>query len=269
MKTIGNDVYLQRGENWSLDFDIKNEKGDPYMLLNVWRNPYLAITVTAARYEQKDDFRRTYWLDLDNRWVENLYGDLELAPIKRFISTEALALRLFSVTEAIAIYGIENGGRIVLDENSDFDVKNYLFFVDEKQDGHRIYKYIKSYTLDKEGSVIDEEWEEYSLRIIKQFTTKDWTEQGYLFDMKVLAGESVEEYVADILDDQGTTHMDLPWSDVDTEMYIELINDTEIRERVREVFDSGMPLMPDYDTKLLVLEPTNMYVSANIQGGIK
>lgn len=269
MRRIGNDIYLQRGENWSLDFDIKNKRGDPYMLLNIWKNPYLAITITAARYGQEGDFRRTYWLDLTQRWVEDQYGDVRLVPVKRFISTEALPIKVFSVGEVIAIYGTDRGGRIVLDESSDFDVTNYLFFVDAKENDERIYKYVKSYTLDEDGYVVDEEWEEYSFRIIKQFVTKDWVEQSYLFDMKVLAGESIEEYVADTLDDQGTTHADFPWSDADTEMYIELIDDTEIRNRVREVFESGMPLMPDYDTKLLVLEPTNMYISANIQGGVK
>lgn len=92
MKKIGNEIYVQRGENWSLDFNITNKKGDPYMLLKEWNNPYLAITVTAARYEQEGDFRQTYWLDLNNRWVEKNDGTTVLEPIKKFMSTEALPL---------------------------------------------------------------------------------------------------------------------------------------------------------------------------------
>ena len=263
MKVLGNDIYLQRGETWSLDFDITNEKGDPYMLLNTWRNPYLAITVTAARYEQKGDFRRTYWLDLNKREVERSNGYTEPEPVKRFISTEALPLVQFSVTEAIAIYGVEKGGKIVLDSMSDFDVTNYLFMVDGDENDTRIYKYVKSYKLNGYGDVIDEEWEEYSFRIIKQFSTKDWIEQGYLYDMKVLAGESIEERIYSILDEQNTLYVD------DLGDCIDLIEDEVTREELRELYDSGMPLMPDYDTKLLVLEPTNIYVSANIQGGVR
>ena len=52
MKILGDDVYIQRGENWSLDFDVTNEAVEPYMILKEWQNPYLVITVAAARYSQ-------------------------------------------------------------------------------------------------------------------------------------------------------------------------------------------------------------------------
>ena len=270
MKVIGNDVYIQRGETWTLDMAVTNERGDPYMIFSQWENPYVAITVAAARYEQRGDFRRTYWLDLSQRWVEQADGSVVLEPVKRFISTEALVLpRLFSVNEAVGLYGVDAGGKIVLDETSDFDVTNYLFFTDPNKDDNRIYKYVKSYTLDADGKITDEEWEEYDFRLIKQFTTKDWMEQGYLFDIKILAGESLEEHIARMLSEAGIEVADLPWDDAQTQEYINLVVDDVVRAELQEIFDSSMPLMPDYDTKTLILQPTNLYVSANIQGGVK
>ena len=393
MKILGDDVYIQRGENWSLDFDITNEAGEPFMMLKEWQNPYLVITVTAARYSQEGDYRHSWWLDLTQRYVEDIDGNLELEPVKRFTGTEALFLDAddFSITEVMAAYGPEADppGRIVTDENSDFDVTNFLFYIDPNKDGNRIYKYCKSYTLvpdtfvnckipvtinenaatgegivtagfyitasasaghvyfyndahptgaqvvdcgnytiyndsglyvlvtrrdsgvvDTYGSGIlyvdsnyrlqfstlasqspsmtinlqinpalytnniEEEhiendvWEEYSLRVIKAFDTKEWVEQGYLYDIKVLAGELVEESVHDYLINEGKDVPDLPWSDEELQEQIERIDNAEMRVYYQDIYDTGMPLMPTYDTKLLVLMPTNLYVSANIQKGI-
>lgn len=395
MKILGDDVYIQRGENWSLDFDITNEAGEPYMMLKEWQNPYLVITVTAARYSQEGDYRHSWWLDLTQRYVEDAEGNLVLEPVKRFTGTEALYLDAddFSITEVLSIYGPEakpTPGRIVTDPKSDFDVTNFLFYIDPNKDGNRIYKYCKSYTIvpetfvsckipvtvnpnaatgegivtagfyitaqassasvyyyndayptgaqvincgtytinsdadenyiletrrsppfnDRYGSgelfvdseyrlqlstfaaespsitinlqinpalytnnieeehTDNEDWEEYSLRVVKTFDTKEWVEQGYLYDIKVLAGELVEESVHDYLINEGKKVPDLPWSDEELQEQIERIDDVEMRAYYQEIYDTGMPLMPTYDTKLLVLMPTNLYVSANIQKGI-
>ena len=55
MKILGNDVHIQKGEIWSLDFDVTNSKGDPYMIFKGLRNPYMVITVALSRYEQSDN----------------------------------------------------------------------------------------------------------------------------------------------------------------------------------------------------------------------
>lgn len=385
MKILGNDVYIQRGETWSLDFDVTNAKGDPFMLFKGWQNPYLAITVTAARYAQKGDFRRTWWLDLKKRYVEQADGSFSQMPMKMFIGTEALPIESFSIADVIATYGQSNGGRIVLDKDSDFDVTNYLFFTDPNSDGNKVYKYVSDYTVGptyrlmfqewsddatyKSGDLVlymstiycvtatttagekpvsddgtpnphfiamnvdifftvdapykrsntysagdvviynndiyvvnkrtrntptadadwiklnpmsyaqvesnivsGETWEEYNFRVVKQFDTKEWTEQRFLFDIKVLAGQSVAENVYAVLEQEGDDMSDAgdvnEWSDQQMQSYINRISDKATREELQAIYDSGMPLMPSYDTKALILEPTNLYVSSNIQGGL-
>ena len=89
-----------------------------------------------------------------------------------------------------------------------------------------------------------------------------------MYDIKVLSGELVEESVRDYLINEGKEVSDLPWSDEELQAQIERIDNTEMRAYYQEIFDTGAPLMPTYDTKLLVLKPTNLYVSANIQKGI-
>lgn len=390
MKILGDDVYIQRGENWSLDFEVTTEDGTPYTILKEWKNPFLAISVTAARYSQEGDYRHTWWLDLSQRYVEQNDGTLEIEPLKKFISTEALYLEGddFSISEILAAYGTDAGGRIVANPDDDFDLTNFLFYIDPNRDGNRIYKYCKSYesvykdtsydlklnfifdsadnighwgdgpclVRDGPGSLTgtlyycqssskvyncgmydafrgkdanyvhitsrtakptlavntgniyinsddnlilqrgdstgisekllndahdvtcikypagtyfeNDTWEEYSLRIVKTFDTKEWVEQGYLYDIKVLCGELVEDSLSDYLASEGKVVPELPWSNEQEQEQIERIENTEMRTYYQEIFDSGMPLMPDYDTKLLVLMPTRLYVSANIQKGV-
>lgn len=272
MKVLGDDIYIQRGENWSLDLEITNGKGEPYMLFREWRNPFLVITVTAARYEQRDDFRQSWWLDMNNRWVEQPNGTFSVVPMKRFIETTALYVMYHTIYQALLDYGVgTSSGRITADgdKTKPFDVTNFLFYTEPNADGKRIYKYCKDYTVDSSGAITSQTWEEYSFRIIKQFDTKTWTEQNYLFDMKILAGETVEEYTYNILVQQYEEDIpDLPWADEVTIVQMKRITNKELRQKVQMVFESGQPLMPDYDTKTLVLNPTKLTVSANIQGGL-
>lgn len=267
MRMVGNDVYIQRGEDWTLDFSVVTKKGQPFTVLRVWDNPYLAITVAAALYEQPGDYRETYWLDLTNRWVENEDGSMSLSAIKKFTSGDALYISNFAVNEALAQYG----DRITMD-GGDFDVSNYLFYSDPNSDGNYVYKYV-NYTADRDGVIVNEEWIDYEFRVIKQFSTKNWMEQGYLFDVKLLAGESIYEFIARELYTQNTDYDEFDatggWNDEKTQEYINLIVDETARTNAQYTFDEGMPLMPDYDTKMLILDPTRLYVSVNIQGGVR
>lgn len=242
MKTLGNDIYIRRGETWSLDFEVVNSKGEPYMLFSEWKNPFLVITVASARYDQKGDFRRTWWLDLDNSWKQNADGTMSIVPIKRFAETNAVYTRLFDVGQILADYE----GQITLD-----NIENYLFF------NGTDYKYLNG-----------EIWETYNFRIIKQFNTKDWIEQNYLYDIRILAGERVDEHIHGVLTQQGATDIPaLPWADEVTVVQLARITDETIRQELTELFESGCPLMPDYDVDNVILLPTKLVVSSNIQRG--
>lgn len=264
MKMIGNEVYIQRGETWSLDFDVTNDKGHPLQLLKSWQNPYLVITISAALYEQSGDYRESYWLDLNQRWVEKSDGLVELETTKKFITTEALYVNEFTVEDILKKYGVNKGGKIVCDITSDFDVTNFLFFTDPNADGEYVYKYITRYT----GDGTDAEWETYSFRVIKSFDTKSLMEQGYFFDAKILTGESLEELIKNTLTVEGKKYKTDSWSDNDTQRYIDMITDEKIKIEAQYLFDEGIPIRSNYDTKSIIIEPTRLYVSVNIQGGV-
>lgn len=270
MKRVGNDFYIQRGENWTLDFEVANAAGDPLMLLKSWRNPYLVITVTSSLYTQEGALRENYWLELDKSWIEQDDGTQELLPVKRFISTEALPLPYNEddVASAIKYYGIYADGRMVLDKNSQFDVTNYLF-VCRDVDGNPIYKYVRDYTVE-DGVVIDEQWELYNFRFVKQFCTEDWVEQDYTMDMKLLAGESLIEYVRRVLTEE-MNYKGLPeddnWTKVQTQRFIDMIQDNTKRASAKYVFNNNMPLMPSYEAKVVIQDNMHIFVSADTLGG--
>lgn len=281
MKMIGNEVYIQRGEIWSLDFEVIDKKGHPLAILKNWKNPYIVITVSASLYEQKGDHRESYWLDLATHYVEHEDGNIVSEKLKRFTYAEALPIastiqsngEIFSINEVLATYGVEKGGKIVLDSTSDFDVTNFLFFVDPLNNGEYVYKYVNHYDIDADGvneGANDEEWKEYNFRIIKRFTTRDWIEQRYFYDIKIVAGESVQEGITRILKEQGITSVKATdWTQDEWIEYINMISDDVVREEMMQLYEDGVPLMPGFDTHSILLEPTPIYVSVNLQGGVE
>lgn len=271
MKTIGNDVYIQRGEDFTLDLGITNRRGEPYMLSRAWRNPYLAVTITAARYEQRGDLRETYWLDLSSRLIELRDGSVIEEPIKRFTDTIAYPLSVFSIVDVISIYGQGAGGKMVLDKSSDNDVMNFLFFtVDE--DGTRVFKYLAGYTLTGDAGELtdyEEVWKEYSFNIVKSFDTSNWVEQKYLYDAKILAGDTIDERIAAVLNQEDKSVPAQPWTDEQRLSLVESLDSVEEKENILYAIEEGTPLVQDYDTKVIILDPSNLFVSTNIQGGLR
>jgi hypothetical protein len=262
MKSLGNEIFVQKGETWSLDFEIITDKGDPFMLFKGWRNPYLVMTITAARYEQKGNFRQSWWLDIDKAFVEKADGSMELAPMKRFVYPKPLYTDNFNIETILTIYDNFTADG---DKTNPSDITNYLFYQDNL--GEKLYKYVKDYTFDAENNIIAE-WEEYNFRIIKQFSTENWIEQNYLFDIRILAGESLEEHVYNyLLSNNITVNMAETQEELQTQ--INQITDTNKKKEMQKLFDEGWPLFPKFDTNLILLNPTKLNVSANIMGGIK
>lgn len=272
MKMLGDDVYIQRGEIWSLDFSLEDTKGRPIMLPKAWNNPYLVITVTAALYKQKGDYRQSYWIDLSS--------------LPRFVATEPLFLPgvvnneniqdgFFTIQDVMSTYGDDgdndDDGKFITndgDTTKESDVTNYLFCADVNDDGNYSYKYVVSYEL--EGEEKHEDWQKYDFRIVKQFTTRDWTEQRYLYDAKIVSGQTVEEYIKYVLtQEKYDIDVSKSWTDEDIRNAIEAIADKDKKEYVQKVYNSGAPLMPEYETYVSILSPRNIYVSVDLQGGIE
>ena len=234
------------------------------MLFKHWRNPYLIITVSSARYSQKGVLRENYWLDLANAYIENNQGQAPLEAIKKFTVTEPLPVSVFNIDKVLEEY--EN---IVLDTDSNNDITNYLFVSVEGVD--KVYKYVKDYTVDTNGVVTNQTWEEYTFRIVKQFSAENWTEQEYLLDLKIVAGTTLQEFVTEVLtQEKNFTEeiiTDRVWTEEELLAYIEMIVDKGAREFAYATVADETPLIKPYDTRLVLNEGIKVYVSSNLQEG--
>lgn len=254
MRYVGRDIYIQRGETFTLDFEVANSKGDPLMLFKKWPNPYLVITVSNSLYDQEGDTRKVYWLDLSKTYIEDENNQWSEKPFKSFIETEPLYIPRFNIPDVLEVYG----SKIVTDGTKDNDICNYLFV--KEQDGVKKYKYVKSYT-GTVDAITDEQWEEYAFRILKCFDTNDWTEQMYICDIKIVCGESLTDYVKTCLE-----HENKEFSGVISQNEIDKIEDIEAKAMAQKVFESNAPLMPTHRTVCLI-DTLKMIVGANAQGG--
>lgn len=64
MIIYNNEITVHRGESFTLERAIVNQDGSPYIVSKFEENPYLAITVAAARYDQTGRYNKTWWLSL-------------------------------------------------------------------------------------------------------------------------------------------------------------------------------------------------------------
>ena len=254
MKILGDTIFIQKGETWSLDFQLENANGKPFCIPNIWRNPYLLIRVSNSLYEQSGAVQYNYWLDLSD--------------VKRFTGSDALYVppyqsdkdKPFAISEVMSKYNKS----IVLDKTKDNDITNYLFCTDPDNDGKLVYKYVEDYTLDSNGDVTEEYWTEYNCRFVKYFNTRNWTEHYYYYDAIFVSGVSVLEHLNSILIRDGLSEL---ISDTNTEIIREAIaslKNEEERKYIGEIFESGVPLMPEYDSKVVVWSPKNIIVDVDL-----
>ena len=256
MKTIGNSLYIQRGEDLTLSCEVMNKRGEPFMISRAWQNPYLVFTVASARYAQTNDVRDTYWLDLSRCYEQQLDGSAIEKPLKKFTDTIAYPLSVFSVNDAISIYGVNNGGKMEVNPDSENDVHNFLFYTVDS-DGTKTFRYLQ----DGDGDV----WIRYAFRFAKTFRTVNWPAQKYLYDAKILAGETPEECIERHLTADGLPPK--PWDSETLKTLIDRMPQGEEKSQAMSMIESGAPLMPNYDVKAIILEPQNLFVETNIQGG--
>lgn len=277
MKMLGDNIFIQRGETFTLDFELKDAEGRPFCIPLKWKHPYLVITISSSLYDQKGNYKESVWIDLNDKEE----------PFKRFTSTQALYVRPylsdkskpFAISEILSTYG-----NLIRFDDSEYDIKNFLFCTDPEGDGKLVYKYVTGYTLDDkngdgiidadEVDIADENWTTYDCRFtIDSFDTREWVEQKYLYDANLVSGTTVREYLKSVYEQENLgskidIDVDLK-TDENVRYYIDKIKDNKQREYIRNVFELNRPLMPDYEAKTCVWLPKKIFVSVNLEGEVE
>lgn len=176
MQVFNNTLKVSRNESFTLDYELRNPDGSPYIISSQLAHPYMLITVANSRYSQNNRYVLNTWLDFKN----------EL----RFDSTNAI-----SYADARATT-VDAWGEYPYDEYGK-DTTVYasigVFYLDVN--GKREYKYWKftNESEDRSANDVAGAWMEYiAPRIIVPYsseTTATWNEQEYLYSIALVSGE--------------------------------------------------------------------------------
>lgn len=227
MYTVGLKIYITRGESFTIDFSVKDKTGRPYIVLNKIQNPYLKITVASDKYNASNNYVKTWWLDLTNGYNEN---------------GENILLPKFSSVDVKEVNSISEVG------NADTDTEHYLYRVigDDK------YYYL------------DDIVKEYNFRILKTFLsgiTSEWIEKQYTYDIKLVGGQTVVDYIQGIVRANNLIPDDTPIQSNLQELLNLFVGHEELLEGVHL---DGRPLQ-SIDINQDILQPTEIYVASDTE----
>lgn len=237
MRLKGTDLTVYTGEQFTLDFIVRNEDGTPYVIPSQYTDPYILLTVTSSNYQQVGRYRREMWLSCKNypKFFDTSIGELASETLIDGIPV-ATAYRLYKI-------GTEYKYIVLTWNEKDVITK----FIDAKTCEH--------YYIDngKEILITDEKGEQIEptigkngwgykfvpyegFRIIVAFTsviTSKWVAQSYKYNMLLVTNRG------DYCDTTG----DVPYEDYNIESV--LIDNSKI---------SVLSAFTDTTEKVLVLE---------------
>lgn len=259
MKTLNNEIFVQRGETFSIDRLIENKDTSPFVISSEIGNPYFLLTVSNARYEQEQRYVYRKWVNLDDFLKFKQSQIVELKTLKSDATGSYVMYRSFtdskfnslqSYTDPVSgvtynnlvAYGYVNGELIL------FEVGDAVF-----TDGTS-YKYWDS---NKEGNG----WTDYTCRFAVMFSTKitkDWVEQNYLYSINLVGGTSTIEYLRDECDRNELIYT----NEMDASDLANLLKDNNVEVTV----NINKPLV-DIDFNIPLLKPTKLTVSSDLNGG--
>lgn len=180
MNTLGNDVYVTRGESWTYDATIVNNDGSPYIVSNQYPNPYYLFKLSSDIYK------------INNRYYDEIWCPINAGDT--FYCSEPLQLTEFSNPFNLALLG-----DVIKQEISDkgLTADNYAVYYVVDTDGNRIYKkWISADKPNEETGNIPGRWEDYSCNFRLAFMSRDtvnWTAQTYIYKLDVVSGEKINE----------------------------------------------------------------------------
>lgn len=268
MRVNGNELIVHRNETFTIDKVLLAKDGAPFIVSSRLENPYICITVASSRYDQYGKYEHTWWLDQSLGYNTN--GDL-IVPLVRFNSTSPIHLT-------------GDSWDVPLPTNPDtgelYDEFEALWYIN-LPDGTKQYK---------RWDLTRGAWVDYQFRIVKTFThddTKNWVEQDYKYNIVLVAGTTVLEYleelklqvfmeINDINDPDmfldatyvnydivlGEAWAELPTNTTGIYKWLKSIN----RDLIKDL-DITAPIL-NYSAVQVILPPTKLTVQSSLRGGL-
>ena len=182
MRTKAGDIYCERGETFTIGFDVRGNDGAPYVLSSKLEGDgfkaYLLLTV-ASSSNVTDTERKVY----------NFWGDT--SNIDKFYTTKPLMRDDVGAVgaSASAAWTAINSELITDDEKAKgITPANYAIYYKEDNDGTRTYRRITG------TDANTAKWADYKFLYYKHFSkavTEQWVESQYEYALKVVSGTVV------------------------------------------------------------------------------
>ena len=183
MRTKAGDIYCERGETFTIGFDVRGNDGAPYVLSSQLEGngfkAYLLLTVASSANVTESE-----------RKVYNFWGDT--SNIDKFYTTKPLMRTDVDNAgeSASAAWTAINSELITDDEKAKgITPANYAIYYKEDNDGTRTYRRITG------TNANTAKWADYKFLYYKHFSkaiTEQWVESQYDYALKVVSGTVVE-----------------------------------------------------------------------------
>lgn len=260
MKTLNNEIFVQRGETFSIDRTIENKDTTPFIISSEIANPYFLLTVSSTRYEQEKRYVYRKWISLKDfvrfkqtkivnlKDLKSEPGEYKQSNYTGFNDSKFNSLQSFTdpvtgvVYDNLVAFGYVNNEPVL------YEVGDAVF-----TDGTS-YKY---WDPDKTGNG----WTDYTCRFAVMFSnqiTKTWVEQNYMYSIELVSGESTLQYLRTLCEQNDIYYEDV----LDVNDLVELLTE----QGVEITINTKKPIV-EVTFNIPLLKPTKLTVSSNINGG--
>lgn len=183
MRTKAGDIYCERGETFTIGFEVKGNDGAPYVLSSQLEGDgfkaYLLLTVASSANVTESE-----------RKVYNFWGDT--SQIDKFYTTKPLMRDDVGAVGASASAAWMAMNSFITDAEKAKGITpaNYAIYYKEDNDGTRTYRRITGTSVDTA------KWADYKFLYYKHFTkaiTEQWVESQYDYALKVVSGTVIAD----------------------------------------------------------------------------
>lgn len=174
MITRAGDIYCEQGESFTVGFRIVNPDGSPFVLSDALddatHKSYLLFTVaSSANVTGNSRYLANHWNPTDK--------------YKKFYSTQAVKIA-DDDGEWPTAASVWSTAKNLIPADANVTPANYAIYYIVKSDGTKDYKQLI-------GTEAEPSLEPYSFYFFQQFTkeqSNEWTQSGYDYALKVVAG---------------------------------------------------------------------------------
>ena len=259
MRSSNNELTVYRNETFAIDKTVKTKSGAPYIVSNKLENPYILITVSSSKFEQKSAYKESYYLSLVDKPKFAITNPVNIKSILNAPNGESLyndfpeGLTLIEDGDDTLVFmvGYYDGKEV------GFEVDDAVFYV-ENTTGISYKRWVP----DEMEAGSTGRWEDYQFNFVKVFNkseTQRWVGQTYFYSIQLVSGKSTLNYLQEIANRHSITILSY---DDKYSIYERLLSRNI---KFPSSFNIESPLAKhDYSVPLLV--PTKISVLSNLEG---